>query len=301
MFREDENMEDAEDRAIPDKMDESLGNASPSEVSSSRQVNRQVYQFGVNLNEPKRMPCPQGRASPTNQTGPIRKGPANSTKTRQSRIENTLTPNAKGKRSQGDKEGEPKRQGGPAPVSSTSDWEFDEFEDIAHPPAQAGSRHLEPAWKKPDIGLGVRARAKELTNAFGNAMPAPGGIREGGIPAELRMPPPVPLRDILALGTPTLRHIPGGARPRIQEAFARVLRNFVSHLDTISLWHLMAFPKLILRATGDPKTHPGWDAGNIVLQRLDAWEAGRQKDLWLGAEKEVTKARKQPPRAASLG
>ena len=111
--------------------------------------------------------------------------------------------------------------------------------------------------------------------------------------AILRGPPPVPLREVFSLNAPTLRHVPGGARPRVQLAFSRALRALVSQLDAISFWQVMAFPKLVLRATGDPRTHQGLDVSQVVLNRLDLWEAGFFADLWGQAKKDVEKPLKK--------
>ena len=177
------------------------------------------------------------------------------------------------------------------------DWDFEEFEDIAHPPSKELKGISQPPPKKPEVGAGPRARAKELSNAFGHALPVRSSDGENDSAVFLTGPPPVPLRDVFALNAPTLRHIPGGARPRIQLALSRVLRGFVNRLDAVSFWMVMAFPKLVLRATGDPRAHQGLDVSQVVLTRLDLWEAGSFRDLWDQAKKEVEKPSKKGAQA----
>ena len=57
----------------------------------------------------------------------------------------------------------------------------------------------------------------------------------------------------------------------------------------MSLWALLAFPKLVLRGTGDPKNHPGKDAAHVVADRLDHWENGRFDTLWKELTQEETR------------
>ena len=186
------------------------------------------------------------------------------------------------------------------------DWDFETYEDIAHPPKASGGR-LEsatlsdgPLPKRPEIGAGPRGRASELSHALQRSAPSARG--QEGPPLHqdaatyVRTPPPVPLREVLALNLSTVRHVPGSVRPRVQLAVAQALRGLVDGMDAISLWRLQAFPKLVLRGTGDPKAHPGLDAGHIIAARLDQWEAGSFCDLWLQAKAENDKGKKQPPK-----
>ena len=202
--------------------------------------------------------------------------------------------NLKGKRPHGDQlevTNEPQTK---------NDWEFDGFEDIAHPPPSQQSLMNEQPWKRQDTSGGAKARARELTNALGNSVPLPTPHDPDAVETTLRKPPPCCVRDILSMNIPTLRHVPGSTRPRVQEVFAKILRTFVGQMDMVSLWYLMAFPKLVLRGTGDPSKHPGLDASQIVTRRLDLWEKGNHKDLVEEARKDIEVKRKQPIRAASM-
>ena len=185
------------------------------------------------------------------------------------------------------------------------DWDFDAYEDIAHPPS-AGNHHRNhddagtPAPKRPEVGAGARGRAKELSSALGRS--APGGRTRvvGNVDPDavvfVGTPPPVPLREVLALNLSTLRHVPGSVRPRVQLAMAHALRALVNRMDSISLWQLQAFPKLVIKGTGDPKSHPGLDAGQVVAARLDLWEAGAFCELWVQAKTESAKIKKRSGR-----
>ena len=54
-------------------------------------------------------------------------------------------------------------------------------------------------------------------------------------PQAQRLPVPCPLSEVLAIGVPTLRHVPGEVRPALQQALASALRDFLVHKDLLSL------------------------------------------------------------------
>ena len=58
------------------------------------------------------------------------------------------------------------------------------------------------------------------------------------------------------------------------------LNSFIVFKDLGALWLVLAFPKFILRATGDPKLHPGLDAANIVGKMWERWYEGSFSALW---------------------
>ena len=180
---------------------------------------------------------------------------------------------------------------------SQNDWDFEGFEDISHLPVPAPSEGMEPALKKPEALCSAKGRHKELSNAFGNSIPLPAPLPV----FSLRGPPPVDTHQVLAARVPMLKHVPGAIRPRIQLAFASILRCLNVQKDLMSLWAVLAFPKFVLRGTGDPKNHPGKDASHVVADRLDKWEAGRFKEIWadITAEEKKACARRPQTRAAS--
>ena len=89
---------------------------------------------------------------------------------------------------------------------------------------------------------------------------------------------------------PTLRHVPGDARAAAQQCLAQALTQLCERKNLRSLWDVMAFPKLVLRGTGDPRSHPSMDASLIVLRRLALWEAGEQAAVWKEVERELSVA-----------
>ena len=114
------------------------------------------------------------------------------------------------------------------------------------------------------------------------------------------MPEPCPISEVLAIGVPTLRHVPREVRPALQQALASALRDFLVHKDSLSLWPLLALPKLLLRATGDPKSHPGLTTGGVVKRRLDLWGRGDYGALWKETMADLpraTRKRQSPSKA----
>ena len=91
----------------------------------------------------------------------------------------------------------------------------------------------------------------------------------------------------LVRSIPTLRHIPGPARARCQMALTRAINGLCASQDLPALWRILAFPKLVLRGSGDPRSHPGLDPPKVVLQRLDRWERGDWVSLWTDAQRKT--------------
>ena len=73
----------------------------------------------------------------------------------------------------------------------------------------------------------------------------------------------------------------------MQQALAQALNRLTLHKDLRSLWDVLAFPKLLLRGTGDPRSHPSLNASRVVLKRLALWEAGDYASLWREVTQEL--------------
>ena len=87
--------------------------------------------------------------------------------------------------------------------------------------------------------------------------------------------------------------------PGVQQYSASALTDLHHHKDLLALWGVLAFPKVVLRETGDPKSHPNLDAAKIVDRRLTLWETGNYTGLWEEVVREATtlEGKKRPTRA----
>ena len=89
---------------------------------------------------------------------------------------------------------------------------------------------------------------------------------------------------------PTLRHVPSEARPGVQQALAQALARLSARKDLRSLWDVLALPKLLLRGTGDPRSHPSVSGAGVILKRLVSWDKGDYASLWKEVQQEVAVA-----------
>ena len=117
-----------------------------------------------------------------------------------------------------------------------------------------------------------------------------------------RHPAPTSISEVLKARVPTLKHVPGTVRPRVQQVFASSLTRLHQHKDLLALWEVLAFPKLVLRGTGDPRSHPTMDAGKIVDRRLTLWESGNLAGLWEEVVREAAHldGTRRPPRSGGV-
>ena len=83
----------------------------------------------------------------------------------------------------------------------------------------------------------------------------------------------------------------------MQRAFACTLEELCSLKTEQALWKVLAFPKLVLRGTGDPRAHPGLDPSKILLRRMDLWEGERFGDLWNEASTDTALAQNKRKKA----
>ena len=180
------------------------------------------------------------------------------------------------------------------------DWDYDAFEDMSHPPRRnrEGDEPLPPVKRALAAGSG-KARLHDLRQALQGEISFDfSGIFGGaGAACRARPPAPVAVQEVLRCRCATLKHIPGAARPAVQRAFAASLVELSEKKDTLALWKVLAFPKLVLRETGDPKAHPGHYSGKIVLRRLDLWIDERYGDLWNETARETAIAEKKKSKA----
>ena len=100
---------------------------------------------------------------------------------------------------------------------------------------------------------------------------------------------PVAMSTLFQCPVGVLSHLPAAVRPGVGDALTLLLRKVAHEPSEVATWALMAFPKLVLRASARGGKKHTADVVTEVNRRLHLWRSGQWATLW----EEATASSKQ--------
>ena len=101
---------------------------------------------------------------------------------------------------------------------------------------------------------------------------------------------PAPIWEVLGCKAATVRHIPAGVQNAWCRAQAAALERFCDSPTEVTLWGVLAMPKLVLRQVPLKGRHAKAHLADIMINRILAFERGDWASLWTSLQEEL-----QPP------
>ena len=102
---------------------------------------------------------------------------------------------------------------------------------------------------------------------------------------------PVALSVILGLRVHTLRHVPGVLQDQLKRVFSATIQLYVATPNESTLFGLLAFPKLVLRAVQVKGKQAQTQVVEKVRARLSAFQNGDWQTLWAAVQSEMVDPR----------
>ena len=109
------------------------------------------------------------------------------------------------------------------------------------------------------------------------------------------LPEPLPLKDILAVRCPTIRHVPAVLQQAVTSSLAAAITRYSADPSDANLFLVLGFPKLVLRVT---KAKGKFSADAVVASlrhRLAQFQQGNIRALWHDFAEEMGREHQHRP------